>query len=144
MISIFFVCTNSDCKVVGVTHVSIRVPVEHLFWSSVDCWSESYHISVSIKHSVVHLHEHVTCNEQVVKALLANIEHSNCRLAPSLLLVDAHITFHPMVGWNVVVDTIDRECEVAVMVLVAFQASLTSPITEVTLEPSESPRRHRD
>jgi len=109
-----------------------------------DCRSKSNHISVSIKHSVVHLHEHVTCNEQVVEALLANIERSDCRLAPTLLLVDTHITLHPMVGWDVIVDTTDREGKFAVMILVALRTGLTSPITEVTLELSEGPRRHCD
>ena len=109
-----------------------------------DCRSKSDHISVSIKHSVVHLHEHVTCNEQVVEALLANIECSDCRLAPPLLLVHTHITFHPMVGRDVIVDTTDREGQLAMMVLISLTASLTSSITEVTPELSEGPGRHRD
>ena len=106
--------------------------------------SKSNHISIPIKDSIEHLHEHVACDEQVVKTLLADVKGANCRLTPALLLVDAHITFHPMVGWDVIIDTTYREGEITVVILVALEAGLTSTVAKVPLKLSEGPRGHCD
>ena len=83
-----------------------------LLWCCVIGFSKAYRVIVAVENCVVELHEVISTNEQIVKALLAYIEGANGVLTlVFLIFIRADFSLHPMVGWNWVVNSIDDICE---------------------------------